>query len=154
MSVHLINRQKQVVVSRSGLRRLLEAVMVEELGRPTEVNVLVTDDQEIAELNERFLGHRGPTDVLSFGLEEEEGDEERSLGDVAVSAETAAREGPKHGNSAEEELALYAVHGLLHLLGYDDQEASARQKMWKRQEEIMKGFHAGTGDDRNKEFRT
>jgi probable rRNA maturation factor len=136
--VQIINKQKTVKVSVRGLRELLEAVLAEELPGGGQVNVLLTDDGHIAELNEQFLGERGPTDVLAFGMAEAGAKEGAVVGDIAVSAETAAREGKRHGNTPEEELTRYAVHGLLHLAGYDDHEESDRRRMWKRQEQVMK----------------
>ena len=136
MAVNVINRQKHVKISGAALARLLEKTIAEELGRSADMNVLITDDEEIARLNKQYLGHDGPTDVLAFGMDEEDGS---LLGDVAVSAETATRVGPQHDNSPRRELTLYAVHGTLHLLGYDDIKKADRRKMWARQDEIMSG---------------
>lgn len=140
MPVHIINKQRAVKLSVENLRRLLEGVLEEELGRDARVNVLLTNDRQITELNRRFRGEEGPTDVLSWGLEEESGeDDEPVLGDVAASGETAVREAPAHGTSPEEELTRYAVHGVLHLAGYDDETVPERRRMWRRQEQVMKG---------------
>ena len=152
MAVHVINRQRAVRVSVRGLGRLLEEMLSEELGGEGQVNVLLTDDREITRMNRQFLGEEGPTDVLSFGSEEDE--KEGVLGDVAVSGETAAREASARGLSPEEELTRYAVHGLLHLLGYDDQKEADRRRMWRRQEEIVKRQRgSGRGQARVKESR-
>ena len=144
MPVHIINKQSAVKVSVRRLRRLLEEVLAGELGREARVNVLLTDDEKIAELNRQFLGKKGPTDVLAWELNEEaEGDDEALFGEVAVSGETAAKQGRRHGNTPEEELTLYAVHGVLHLAGYDDLTKAKRSRMWKRQREIMKDYRMG-----------
>lgn len=98
------------------------------------VNLLVTSDEEIAQMNEQYLDHSGPTDVLAF----DDGDEEDGvllLGDIAVSADTAARMAVEKGMSFDEELALYCLHGLLHLLGMRDHTDELREEMITAQRE-------------------
>ena len=139
MPVRIINKQKTVKVSVRGLRRVLEEALAGELGRPARVNVLLTDDEHIAKMHLDYMGEAGPTDVLSFELNEEaDGDDEALLGEIAVSGDTAGREAARRGTSAQEELTRYAVHGLLHLVGYDDKTESKRRRMWRRQEQIVK----------------
>jgi probable rRNA maturation factor len=96
--------------------------------------------ERIASLNEEFRGRPGPTDVLSFPLDEadgsakdgaEDGDGIRHLGDVVVAPAEAERNNPA---DPEGELRLLLVHGILHLLGYDHEEEDARTQMWERQE--------------------
>jgi probable rRNA maturation factor len=102
--------------------------------------VLVVDDAAMAELNQAYRGVAGPTDVLAFPqgegrfahLARLEGG---ALGDVVISAETAARQAA--AGRLRDELALLLVHGILHLLGYDHGTARERQRMWKRQAELL-----------------
>ena len=94
----------------------------------------VVDDATIARLNEQFLQHEGPTDVLSFVLEQAEGGLE---GEVVVSAETALRTAPGFGWSAGEELLLYVIHGMLHLAGYDDATPAEKGVMRRREAEVL-----------------
>jgi probable rRNA maturation factor len=100
-----------------------------------ELSVSFVDSDEIAELHDRFMGEPGPTDVLSFPLDdvdEAEGREAtRLLGDVVVSPTEAERNNP---DDPEAELRLLLVHGILHLLGYDHEEDAERSRMWERQE--------------------
>ncbi len=96
------------------------------------VNLLITGDDEIAKMNKLYLNHEGPTDVLSF----DDGDEEDGvllLGDIAVSADTASRVAEERGMSFHEELTLYCLHGLLHLLGMRDHEEDLRDQMVEAQ---------------------
>ena len=79
----------------------------------------------MAELHERYAGVPGPTDVLAFPL----ADDPVLLGEVLVSAETARREAAARGHPAYDELLLYAVHGVLHLVGHDDHEPADRRRM-------------------------
>ena len=113
-------------------------------GDGAEVSVLYTDDSFISELNLRYRGVEGSTDVLSFALNEHEENEVRVegvpdvLGDIVVSLETASRQAEAEGKTLEQEVALLLAHGTLHLLGYDHDEPEKKAVMWKRQEEVLK----------------
>jgi len=139
LPVHVINEQSAVKISSRDLAKLLEEVIVDQLGRDVHVNVLVTDDNHIAQLNRQFLETDGPTDVLAFPLDDENSsDDEPTFGEVVISAETALREANARDLAPERELTLYAIHGILHLLNYDDQTEGDRKKMHARQDQILK----------------
>ena len=105
--------------------------MLEEEGVDSAtISVAVVDDATIHELNRKYLDHDYPTDVLSFVLEN---DASHLDGEVIVSIETAAASCQRYGWTAEEELLLYLVHGLLHLVGYDDHTQPDRQRMRERE---------------------
>jgi len=107
-------------VSRAFLAAVVEAVRT-FAGRPDlHVSLLLTDDAEIGSLHAQHLGDPSPTDVMSFDLD---GDAE-----VVVSVETAAREA-RADHPVAHEVALYVVHGLLHLCGFDDHSAGDRARM-------------------------
>ncbi len=90
------------------------------------------DGTEMAELHERFMDEPGPTDVLSFPLDDADEDgRRRLLGDVVVAPTEAERNNP---DDPDAELRLLVVHGILHLLGYDHEDDGARTRMWERQE--------------------
>ena len=92
------------------------------LGRPT-IAVRMTDDLELRRLNRDFSTHDEVTDVLSFQ------GEDGHLGDLAISWPAVLRQAKLHGHSADTELALLCVHGLLHLLGWDHTTAAQRREM-------------------------
>jgi probable rRNA maturation factor len=96
---------------------------------------LLTDD-EIAALNRDYLGHDGPTDVISFALHEETAP---PVGDIYIGFDRALEQAEDHGTAAAEELLRLAVHGTLHVLGHDhpDGPARTRSAMWRRQESIV-----------------
>ena len=108
-----------------------------------EVSVLLTDDAEIARLNREYRAVDSPTDVLAFSQVEGEEfapeEEEKLLGDVVISVETAERQAAEQGHSLDEELDVLLAHGLLHLLGYDHEEPQEERAMFARQKEII-GF--------------
>jgi probable rRNA maturation factor len=106
------------------------------LRRPDrELHVTVVGDREIGQLHARYLGVRGPTDVLAFNMDGP--GPSRLLGEVIISADTAARQAARVDVSLALELDLLLVHGLLHLVGYDDHEPRAARRMHERAREIL-----------------
>lgn len=95
--------------------------LLDNLGRGNaELSILITDDETIASLNERYLNKKGPTNVISFGQGEPFPDSANIdiLGDIAVSVDTAERQATTRGVSLTDEILILIVHGLLHLLGH------------------------------------
>ena len=114
------------------LRRLVERAAA-QAGREMEVSFAVIDDVRMQALNKQFLAHDYPTDVLAFPL----ADDPVLLGDVLISADTARREAARRGHPAYHELLLYAVHGVLHLIGHDDHDAAERRRMRRAERETL-----------------
>ena len=129
-TIAIANRQTLLPIDEGAIRRAVRAVLAGPATAKTTVSVAVVDDETISRLHQQFLGQAGPTDVLSFVLEQGEGFLD---GEVVVSAETACRAAPEFGWSAAEELLLYVIHGTLHLAGYDDATPAQRATM-RRQE--------------------
>lgn len=92
----------------------------------------------ISQLNHRYLGHHGPTDVISFGLDRV-ARRGAVVGDVYICAEIARENALRQGVSAGEELLRLVVHGTLHVLGHDHPTGAGRttSRMWRRQERIL-----------------
>jgi probable rRNA maturation factor len=126
----------------------------------TEVSLLFVDEDAIAALNEQFLGKTGPTDVLSFPIEDEPGPTGRSpdfggsgpgtsaeegvltlLGDVVICPEVASRNAMEHEVSLDDEVALLVVHGLLHLLGLDHENEAEAQRMEAIEQQLLARFY-------------
>ena len=103
------------------------------------LTVALVEDAEIRRVHRQFLGEDTPTDVLSFLLDGEKirGLDEL-LGEVVVSAETALREARKRRLLPEREVALYAIHGTLHLVGFDDTDTTSRRKMRREERKYLK----------------
>jgi len=142
--------------------RLAEAVMVEEGVRgDAELSMLFVDERAMADLNKRFLGKDGPTDVLAFpiddepveggrspdsggtgpGLSSEPSDMPTVLGDVVICPAVAKRNAPEHAGTYDDELALLVVHGVLHLLGLDHEDDDEAEVMERREQELLSRFH-------------
>jgi probable rRNA maturation factor len=108
-----------------------------------EVSLLLVDDQRIQAFNLEYRGVDRPTDVLSFALQEKVEDEpdalftDEMLGDIVISVPRARAQAEEYGHSFERELIYLFVHGLLHLLGYDHEDAAAKQEMRQKEEAVM-----------------
>jgi probable rRNA maturation factor len=109
-------------------------------GLRTAVNVLVTSNAELQELNRRFRGKDQPTDVLSFPALPLK---PRYAGDIAISAEIAAHNARAMGHTAAEEIKILALHGILHLRGYDHERD--RGKMARREEKLRRDLRLPIG---------
>lgn len=117
------------------------------------LNVALVNDQRMAELNQKHLDLEGPTDVLAFDLRDQPHDSDKELlpqqtvkhleGEIILSMETASRESQKRGLPLEAELALYAVHGTLHLLGYRDHDPQDSDRMYAMEDEILSSIGIG-----------
>ena len=126
----------------------------------TEVSLLFVDEDAIAALNEQFLGKSGPTDVLSFPIEDEPGPTGRSpdlggsgpgtspeegtltlLGDVVICPAVAARNALEHDVPLDDEVALLVVHGLLHLLGMDHEDDAEAERMETLEQELLTRYY-------------
>ncbi len=138
MNVTVLNQQKTLKIRPKLIVQLAELVLAEEK-KDLEVSLRFVGDKAIAKFNEKYLHHKGPTDVIAFPMRE--GNfrhlHPEILGDVVISAERAVAQAYEFRKSPSEELCLYVVHGLLHLLGYDDVAPAPRRKMLKKQDAIM-----------------
>jgi probable rRNA maturation factor len=135
--VEIADLQSAHGVNRALLRKILLHTMKDADAGGT-LSLAVVDEEEMTELNRRFLGRKEPTDVLSFPMQDE--DESDMFGEIVVCADVAAREAAARKTPYDTELALYALHGLLHLLGYDDGTPAQRKRMRQREREIMAEF--------------
>ena len=127
----LISNRQERPVDEEGLRALARDTMRGEGIERAELSVSFVEQDEITGLHERFMDEPGPTDVLSFPLDDMDEDGVRLLGDVVVAPAEAAR---NNATDPAAELRLLLVHGILHLLGYDHEDAGARTRMWEQQE--------------------
>jgi probable rRNA maturation factor len=129
--IALDDRQSDAV-DLAGFMTLARATLLGEGMADAELSISLVTVEEIAELHERYLHEAGPTDVLSFPLDDEVGEDGlRQLGDVVIAPAIAARNNP---DDPAAELRLLLVHGILHLLGHDHMDDADRATMWARQE--------------------
>jgi probable rRNA maturation factor len=139
--------------------------VLDELGiHPlAELSVLLVDEKAMTELHERWMGEPGPTDVLAFPMDElrpphlggvnvgragaeEPGPDPGLLGDVVLCPQVAAVQARGAGHSTQDELELLAVHGILHLLGYDHAEPQERADMFGLQDRLLASWRSGRAE--------
>ena len=165
MSVEVFAADEQSEVDVDTLRwvRLARDVLdAEGVGGDVEISMLFVDEPAMAELNRRFLGSDGPTDVLAFPIDEDIIEAGRSpdsggpgpgtlaqeasevpivLGDVVLCPSVAKRQAPEHAGTYDDEMALLVVHGILHLLGMDHADDKGAEAMERRERELLERFH-------------
>ena len=113
--------------------------MLKELwpGDSFELGITIVGAAEMTRLNETFLRHRGATDVLAFDYTER-GQQNASSGEIFVCADEARGQAARFRTSWQRELVRYAVHGILHLGGYDDKRATSRRRMKREEDRLLK----------------
>ena len=134
--VHVRNLQRKFRVDALRLQKFAERALrlsfnlkqSSQIGdQPSELFVLLVSDQRMAALHRRFLNATGPTDVITF-----------QHGEIFISVPTTRRNAARFGNSPVREIKLCIVHGLLHLLGYGDQDETNARKMRAAQTKVLK----------------
>jgi probable rRNA maturation factor len=119
-------------------RLVVFALQAEERGRGWSVSVVLVGDPELQELHRRFMDIDEPTDCMTFPRDPEDDDEPG--GDIVISVDRAAEQGPESGLTAADEVGFLAVHGVLHLCDWNDQSGDDRAAMHSRQREIIEQF--------------
>ncbi|WP_033828382.1 rRNA maturation RNase YbeY [Bacillus andreraoultii] len=130
------------------LQLLHVAAKEESVDENSELSLSFVDNNRIHEINREYRGIDRPTDVISFALEEQTEEEmdivgndlPRVLGDIIISIPKAKEQAEEYGHSFIRELGFLAVHGFLHLLGYDHGTKEEEREMFHKQEEILKEF--------------
>ena len=130
-------------------RFMLDALRIHPLA---ELSVLLVDVETMTRLHVQWMDEPGPTDVLSFPMDElRPGSEDRApepglLGDVVLCPQVAKDQAAQAGHSIDDELAMLCAHGILHLLGYDHAEPAEERTMFGLQRELLGSWHATRGE--------
>jgi probable rRNA maturation factor len=147
VSVYCSNEQEAISIDVERWRALAEEVLIAESQRG-ELSVTFVDETEMADLNLEFMGHEGPTDVLSFPLDADgEGDAGLNasmpvmLGDVVICPTVAERAAGEHAGTFIDEIALLLIHGILHVLGHDHDAEPRTSVMRTRERELLEACH-------------
>lgn len=141
MKIFVSNKQKDLRLSVRSVKALVNEVLRGQ-GSIGEVGVHFVGIKKISDLHDRFFGDPAPTDCISLPIDGPEVLENRVLGDVFVCPQIAVDYALSHGKEPYDEVSLYIVHGLLHLLGYDDIEKSDRALMRAAERAHMKNLNA------------
>jgi probable rRNA maturation factor len=155
-----INNESGVTVNEDVLGGLAQYVIDSMQTHPlADLSMLLVDEAHMANLHEKWMEEPGPTDVLSFPMDElrphsmagpnrargRDGDDPEPvlLGDVVICPQVAAAQARQAGHSTQAELELLAVHGVLHLLGYDHADPDEEAEMFGLQDELLRDWRAG-----------
>jgi probable rRNA maturation factor len=133
--VAIASPQEVVPIDRRRLREVVRTVLEGEGVADAEVSLAFVDNPTIQLLNQRYLEHDEPTDVLSFPLSEPNAKQLAS--ELVIGAEVALAQATERGHDVQAELALYVIHGLLHLCGYDDQTEKGAAAMRERERHYL-----------------
>lgn len=127
----------RVPLARERVASLARAVLRAEGVRDAAISIAFVTPAAIGAINRRHLGHRGPTDVISFPIAAVPG--APLGGDIYIAPEVARENARRHGAGVREEVARLVVHGVLHVLGHDHPEGEDRTSspMWRRQEALL-----------------
>jgi probable rRNA maturation factor len=161
--VFVADEQRSVDIDVSRWRALADAVLTDEGVRGNvELSVLFVEEDDIAALNEQFLGDARPTDVLAFPIDAvdvdimssptsgrsgpdrpptDPGDQPLLLGDVVVCPAVAKAQATEHAGTLDDELALLVVHGILHVLGHDHDQPEETAAMRGRERALLEAHH-------------
>jgi probable rRNA maturation factor len=137
IEVEISDTQSHLVADPGFLEGLARRVLAAEGVGDASISIALVDDPTIHAINRRHLAHDWPTDVITFVLSEP--DDPILAGELVVSAEMAASTATEAGADPRAELALYVVHGLLHLCGLDDRSPEDAGRMRRREGEILAG---------------
>lgn len=131
--VEIANLQKHYEINKSKIRKVVKVVLNKEV-KSAKLSIAFVDNEEIKRLNERFLGSNEVTDVIAFPLNNKE---DILSGEIVVSVETAVEVANRKKSNVEGEIILYLVHGILHLLGYNDNNKKNAKIMHEKESEIL-----------------
>ncbi len=138
LAIDISSSVRRLSVSRARVREAAVAALKAERAKDAMLSITFVGRATISHLNHRYLGHLGPTDVISFGLGRV-GRRGAVVGDIYICAEIARENAKAQGISAGEELLRLVIHGTLHVLGHDHPTGAGRttSPMWRRQERIL-----------------
>jgi probable rRNA maturation factor len=132
-SLSFQNRQRLVRIDLRETRRWIKSLVEELEIQDCDLIFVFVNNTEMARINEQFLQHEGPTDVITFSYSQKP-----LAGEIVISAEVAREQAQEFATHWREELARYMAHGLLHLLGFDDKKAAPRRRMKREEDRCVK----------------
>ena len=148
MTVEVLNETNSEVDLQSISQLATFAMSRMKIHPQADLSIIFVDEDSITELNKRWMDETGPTDVLSFPMDElRPGDDsevsaDSLLGDIVICPQVAATQAVSAGKPVAEEIQLLLVHGFLHLLGFDHAEPAEHQRMFALQDQILAEWRA------------
>ena len=138
--IEIFNETEKKILELVDVRKVIDIAIKNQKLDNLEFNIIIVDNDYIHELNKNYRNIDRPTDVITFALEDYEDGiklEHRMLGDIYISIDKAISQAEEYGHDLRREICFLAVHGFLHLLGYDHMEKEEEEIMFSLQEEIL-----------------
>ena len=138
--IEIFNETEKEILELVDVRKAIDIAIKNQKLDNLEFNIIIVDNDYIHELNKNYRNIDRPTDVITFALEDYEDGiklEHRMLGDIYISIDKAISQAEEYGHDLRREICFLAVHGFLHLLGYDHMEKEEEEIMFSLQEEIL-----------------
>ncbi len=138
--IEIFNETEKDILELVDVRKVIDIAIKNQKLDNLEFNIIIVDNDYIHELNKNYRNIDRPTDVITFALEDYEDGiklEHRMLGDIYISIDKAISQAEEYGHDLRREICFLAVHGFLHLLGYDHMEKEEEEIMFSLQEEIL-----------------
>ncbi len=133
IEINIFNDTERKRLPRKCVAALVEKVLKSNKIKNAGINIVYVSDENILDINKKFLKHNYVTDVITFDLDEEK----KLIGEIYISADTAERQAKDYKVSLKNELKRLAVHGALHLAGYDDSTDKERAKMTELENKFL-----------------
>jgi probable rRNA maturation factor len=140
MTILIVNRQRTKKINTRLVRRIAVALLGEFKIAEAELGVNLVGRKEMTEINERFLRHAGPTDVVAFNFADDHGAGIALHGELFICVPEAVAQSRVFGADWQSELVRYLVHGVLHLLGHDDRRPAARRRMQREENRRLRSL--------------
>jgi probable rRNA maturation factor len=139
LTIHLSNKQKDLKIISKNIKALVKNFLSLEKTTCHEVSIHFVDEKTICQLHQQFFNDPSPTDCISLPMDDED-EPYRVLGEIFVCPKAAVDYAEKHQTDPQRELCLYVIHGLLHLIGYDDIDPKDRAKMRRAEKRHLDSF--------------
>jgi probable rRNA maturation factor len=143
LTIEIANQQRAITLNTQVIIRIVRKILKAEHVTSARLSLAFVTDRKIHSLNKKFLGHDYPTDVLAFDLgaaaDVGPGARRKALeGEIIISTDTARRQARAFAATPQQEVILYVVHGILHLLGYDDHQSADTRRMRAREQKLLR----------------
>lgn len=133
------NRQRVRKINLRSVKEIAAATLADLKIQRAELGIVIVGAKEMASLNESFLGHEGPTDVITFDYSET-GNPAKIHGEIFICVSEAERQAKVFRTDCQSEVIRYVIHGILHLAGHDDLQPVARKKMKREENRLVRKF--------------
>lgn len=135
------NSQKKIPIDSSIRQKIRQAInkTVSSEGKlkGAQITILLVNNKNIGDLNLAYLGKPGPTDVLSFDITDKKRNKDYLIADIVISTDASVKNARIYKTMPAQELLLYAIHGVLHLLGYNDNTATKQKAMQRKAQQLL-----------------